>query len=422
MKLTINLLMVLVLALGPRYYAGSVLGLPQQIDGVPGDMGRASRKSMLFHVQSDQKSEDKSGSQSPASGQLDPNSLDAGEGDPEVSAGFDYVFNIAADAQGNLYLASIRDNMVMMLDRQGKLMRIAGTGTFGYGGDNGPATDARLAQPQGLAVDSAGDLYIADSRNYRIRKVSKGVITTVAGNGQPEKPQAHLIPKLFFRDNCRATEGHIAPSDVAVDSEGNLYVTEMERHRIRKISKGVITTVAGNGTPGRGGDNGPATKAQLWNPKGIAVDNAGNLYITERLRVRKISNGMITTVAGSDGRQGCSGDNGPAANALFGQIEDIAADSVGNLYIADPMCGRIRKISADVIAIAAGTGIAGYGGDNGPAINARLRSLAGIAVDSAGNLYIADHGNSRIRRVSNGVITTLIRFSRKNDASNGGLR
>jgi hypothetical protein len=321
------------------------------------------------------------------------------ENNPWISAGIWFVEGMAADSKGNVYLALISQNIVVRLDSDGTLTRIAGTGTFGYSGDNGPAGNAQLAHPSGVAVDSAGDLYIADSRNYRIRKVSNGTITTFAGNGKPVK--------LFFRDNCRATDAHIAPSGVAIDPTGNLYIAESEGHRVRKVSNGRITTVAGIGRYGYSGDNGPAKKAQLWNPRGIAVDSAGNLYIAERKGVRSVSNGVIVTIAGDYTRQGYSGDNGPAINATFGQVEDIAVDSVGNLYIADTMYHCVRKVSDGMIATIAGNGAPGFGGDNGPAVDAQLHSPMSVAVDSVGNLYIADHSNRRIRKVSNGIITSL---------------
>jgi sugar lactone lactonase YvrE len=245
-----------------------------------------------------------------------------------------------------------------------------------------------LFNPQGVAVDAAGNLYIADTYNNRIRKVSGGVITTVAGNGTSGSRD----------DNIPATSAQLNwPYGIAVDGAGNLYIANTYNNRICKVSGGIITTVAGNGMHGFGGDNGPATSAQLSWPDGVAVDAAGNLYIadTDNDRVRKISGGVITTVAGN-GTEGFSGDKGPATSAQLGWPYSVAVDTAGNLYIADTYNNRVRKVSNGVITTLAGDGTFGFGGDNGPAISAAV-SPAGIAVDSAGNVYLADTVNNRIR-------------------------
>jgi len=311
---------------------------------------------------------------------------------------------IAADSLGNLFFVNQR--IVLRLDATtGVLTLVAGTGAPAFSGDNGPATSAQLFDPQGLAVDSAGNLYIADSRNNRVRKVSNGVITTVAGNGLPG----------FSGDNGPATSAQLwGPAGVAVDSAGNLYIADKYNFRIRMVANGVISTVAGSAAPGFGGDNGPATSAQLTNPLSVAVDSAGSLYIADDFdaSIRKVSNGVITTVAGS-WVPGFGGDNGPATSALLSQPRGLAVDSAGNLYIADYGNQRVRKVSNGVITTVAGNGTQGFSGDNGPAASAQLYYPNGVAVDSAGNLYIADTVNNRIRKVSGGIITTL--------AGNGGF-
>ncbi len=314
-----------------------------------------------------------------------------------ASLGYGVPRYIAADRAGNVFF--VDQNTVLRLDATtGVLTLVAGNGSVGFSGDNGPATSAQLNNPGGVAVDSAGNLYIADSGNARIRKVSGGVITTVAGGGSSG-----------FFDTGPATSAQLwGPGGIAVDSNGDLYFSDTALFGyglIRKVSGGVITTVAGGGSSGLG-DNGPATSAQLYLPAGVAVDSAGNLYIADPVsyRVRKVSNGVITTAAGN-GTQGFSGDNGPATSAQLSGPTGIAVDSAGNLYIADS--GNIRKVSNGVITTVAGNGTQGFSGDNGPAISAQLYGPWGVAIDSAGNLYIADSYNSRIRKVTNGVITTV---------------
>ena len=312
---------------------------------------------------------------------------------PGISAGIGKVSGVAVDSARNVFVSIPIFHIVLRLDAvTGVLTLAAGNGTPGFSGDNGPATSAQLFQPHGLAVDSAGNLYIADTLD-RIRKVSNGVITTVAGGGSS------------LGDNGPATSAQLSsPDDVAVDSAGNLYIADSLHGRVRKVSKGLITTVAGNGTLGFSGDSGPATSAQLAHPEGITVDSAGNLYIAERnnSRVRKVSDGVITTVAGN-GTFGFSGDNGPATSAQLDEPLSVAVDSAGNLYIADRR-NRIRKVSNGVITTVAGGGSSL--GDNGPATSAEF-SPGGIALDSAGNLYIADSLNHRVRMVSKGLITTV---------------
>ena len=320
----------------------------------------------------------------------------SGDNGPAANAQLANPGSIAVDSAGNLYIADGYNYRIRKVSN-GVITTIAGNGTPGFSGDNGPATSAQLDFPYGVAVDSAGSLYIGDSGHNRIRKVSNGVITTVAGNGTPG----------FSGDNGPAISAQLnGPSGVAVDSAGNLYIADYLNQRIRKVSGGLITTVAGDGTPWFGGDNGPATRAELWYPSGLAVDSAGNLYIADTFnhRIRKISNGVITTAAGGGPSLG---DNGPAASAQLLYPYDVAVDAAGSLYIADTGHNRIRKVSNGVIATVAGTGTCCFSGDNGPAASAQVFGPQGVAVDSAGNLYIADFLSHRIRKVSNGVITTV---------------
>jgi sugar lactone lactonase YvrE len=217
----------------------------------------------------------------------------------------------------------------------GVIATVAGDATYGYGGDGGPATGAQLNYPVGIALDSAGNLYIADSGNNLVRMVSNGVISTVAGGG------------FLFGDGGPATSAQLFfPAGVAVDSAGNLYIADTDDDCIRMVSNGVIITVAGNGTQGFSGDGGPATSAELYSPESVAVDSAGNLYIADtwNYRIRRVSGGMIATVAGN-GKPGFSGDGGLAAGAQFSLPEGIAVDSTGDLYAGDWGNNRVRLLT-----------------------------------------------------------------------------
>ncbi len=278
---------------------------------------------------------------------------------------------------------------------------IAGTGTAGSSGDGGQATSAQLNRPRGVAVDAQGNVYVADESSHRVRKVSGGTISTVAGTGTAG----------YSGDGGQATSAQLnGPVGVAVDGQGNLYIADRDNARIRKVSGGTISTVAGTGTAGYSGDGGQATSAQLSNPYGIAVDTQGNLYIADlsNNRVRKVTAaGVISTVAGT-GTAGYSGDGGQATSAQLKNPIAVAVDTQGNLYIADYGNYRVRKVTAaGVISTVAGTGTAGYSGDGGQATSAQLNSPAGVAVDAGGTLYMADWANNRIRAVSGGIITTI---------------
>ncbi len=313
-------------------------------------------------------------------------------------------YGVAVDSAGNLYISDSGNNVIRMVSK-GVITTVAGNGTPGYTGDNGPATSAQLDAPYGVAVDSAGNLYIADSVNNVIRKVSKGVITTVAGNGTC----------CFSGDNGPATSAQLfTPVAVAVDSAGNLYIADFGNNIVRKVSNGVITTVAGNGTPSFGGDNLQATSAELDQPTGVAVDSSGNLYIadTANIRIRKVSGGVITTVAG--GGTGCTqqtdplGDGCPATSAELYEPMGLALDAAGNLYIADTVNNRIREVSNGQITTVGGNGTTGYSGDGGAATSADLDAPYAVTVDSAGNLYIADFSNDRVRIMTSSSCTYSI--------------
>ena len=320
----------------------------------------------------------------------------SGDGGPAVQAQLSEPSGVAADGAGNFYIADRYNHRIRKVDSTGTITTIAGSGGDGFGGDGGPAVEARIATVFGVAVDGAGNLYIADGGNERIRKVdSTGTITTVAGSGGDG----------FGGDGGPAVEAELRnPWGVAVDGAGNLYITDRGNDRIRKVdSTGTITTIAGTGERGFSGDGGPAVQAQLSEPLGVAVDGAGNLYFADagNSRIRKVdSTGTITTIAGSGGG-GFSGDGGPAVQAQLNLPLGVAVDAAGSVYIADLWNNRVRKVdSAGVITTIAGTGERGFSGDGGPAPAARLSLPLGVAVDGAGNLYFADSRNERIRKLT----------------------
>jgi RHS repeat-associated protein len=303
---------------------------------------------------------------------------------------------IAVDAAGNLYIAEQPYSRVRKVDANGIITTVAGTGTPGYSGDGGPATEAELDYPYDVAVDAAGNLYIADSSNSCVRKVdTNGIITTVAGTGEYG----------YGGDGGPATEAILSvPHGVTVDASGNLYIVDPGNNRLRKVdASGIITTVAGTGQEGFSGDGGPATEAKLYDPVGVAIDATGNLYIVDATihTVRKVdAKGTITTVAGSRGC-GFSGDGGPATEAFLCRPHGVAVDTTGNLYIADSSNRCVRKVDAKgTITTFAGIGTSmGYSGDGGPATEARLSYPLRVAADAAGNVYIADTDNHTVRKV-----------------------
>jgi sugar lactone lactonase YvrE len=329
----------------------------------------------------------------------------SGDGGPATSAQLDGPQGVAVDAAGNLFIADTDNSRVRKVTTGGVISTVAGNGTGGYSGDGGPATSAQLYNPWGVAVDTAGNLFIGDNYNHRIRKVTpSGVISTVAGNGLSG----------FSGDSGPATTAELnGPIGVAVDAAGNLLIADTDNNRIRKVTPdGVISTVAGTGTKGYSGDGGAATSAQLYSPYGVALDAAGNLFIADTWneRIRKVTpGGVISTVAGN-GHSSFSGDSGPATSASLSYPYGVTVDAAGNLFIADHSNDCIRKVTPDgVINTVAGIGTWGFRGDGGPATLAQLGFPYGLAVDTAGNLFIADFLNSRVRKVTpDGVISTVV--------------
>ena len=318
-----------------------------------------------------------------------------GDGSSATETGIKYPGHIAIDAAGNLYITEYTNHCIRKVDTNGTITTIAGTEIYGYSGDGGPATEAQLYQPLSIAIDAAGNLYIADSLNSRIRRVdTNGIITTVAGNGT----------NGYSGDEGPAVEAQLYyPNAVALDTAGNLYISDNHNIIRRVDTSGIITTIAGSSINGYSGDGGPATEALLNRVTSLAVDAKGNLYISEFLNecVRRIdTSGIITTVAGN-GTNGYSGDGGLATEAQLNYPSAIALDAKGNLYIAEYRNHRIRCVdTSGIITTVAGTGINDYSGDGGPATEAQLNSPNGVALDATGNLYIADTGSYRIRRIS----------------------
>ena len=325
-----------------------------------------------------------------------------GDGGPATEAQFDLPLDVTVDGSGNIYIVDTQNRRIRKVDAEGITTTVAGNGSMGYSGDGGPATEAELYVPYAVAFDASGNFYIADEGCDCVRKVdTNGIIATVAGNGIGG----------YGGDGGPATEARLRnPRGVAVDASGNLYIADRSNNRIRKVGPdGIITTVAGNGYLGSYGDGGPATEARIYYPEALAVDASGNLYLTDYRRIRKVdTSGIITTIVGN-GSAGYSGDGGPAAEAQISVVTDLAVDASGNLYIADGYNNhRIRKVDTyGIITTAAGSGcagypscIGGYSGDGGPPSGAQLNRPRGVDVDTAANIYIADTTNNRIRKVA----------------------
>ncbi|HEY3285318.1 MAG TPA: hypothetical protein VGN26_23850 [Armatimonadota bacterium] len=314
-----------------------------------------------------------------------------GDSGQATNAMLNYPQDLAFDLSGGLLVADEANNRVRRISPSGIITTIAGDGRQMSLGDGGMASSASISVPQSVAVDSQGNLFVAEKLANRVRRVDpQGVITTVAGNGL-SGPLGEGGPAL--------AAGMVDPASVAVDWFGRPYFSDLGSDRVRRIEpSGTITTVAGS-TRGMAGDGGPAAQAKLNLPHGLAFDRAGRLYIADRSnnRVRVVSpNGEIATAAGG----GVHGDGFPAVDAALNAPFRVAVDGAGSLFIGEALGCRVRKVSTDgTITTVVGTGVAGFSGDGGPAVSARLTEPSGLAIDAEGNLLISDLKNHRIRKV-----------------------
>lgn len=366
-----------------------------------------------------------------------------GDGGLAVEAFLNSPRDVAVDGDGNFYVADHNNHRVRRVSAStGEIITVAGTGIRGFTGDGGPAVDARLSSPRGLAIDASGHLLIADTLNDRIRKVDlgSGIITTIAGGGSS------------LGDGGLATAAKLSlPEDVTTDGVGNLFIADLLHHRVRRVDNatGIIETIVGNGTGGFSGDSGPAVDASLFFPRGVAVAANGDIFVSDssNSRIRKVdqATGTITTLAvvgspqgieldsagdvvvstfgsrvesvdGSTGvvttlvgtvTLGFAGDSGPASTALINRPQGVGVDGSGNIYIADTGNNRVRKVDAttNIISTVAGSGE----GDGSLATNAQFSAPHGIDVDGSGNLFVVDSGNNRVRKIdgTSGIITAF---------------
>ncbi len=327
----------------------------------------------------------------------------SGDGGPAVKAELNLPTGVGEDLSGNLYIGDSANNRVREVKsptmiNTDTISTFAGTGSGGYSGDGGPATNAKLSAPTGIAVGPNGWVYIADTGNNRVRVVKSGIISTLAGNGSCSSKVG---------DGGSATSASLcAPTGVTVDSAGDVFIADSVHSEIRKVNTaGTISDYAGTGSFGYSGDGGAATKAKLGLPVGVALDSAKDLYIADSAYsvVREVTaTGTIKTFAGT-GSLGYSGDGGPATKAKLSAPTGLGVDSLGDVFISDSGNNRIREVNTGgTISTYAGNGTRGFSGDGGPANKAQLNTPTGSIVMDGKALYFSDTGNQRVRGVFNG--------------------
>lgn len=320
----------------------------------------------------------------------------------------EYPNGLAVSSDGRLFISDIGSHRVLRLERSGRLTHIAGTGNGGFSGDEGTAVSARLNGPHDLLFDNSGNLLIADTLNHRIRRVDRsGIITTIAGNGKSA---------FAGDGGPATEASLNGPQGMALDNIGNLLIADTWNHRIRRVDRsGIISTIAGT-VPGFGGDGGPASACQINLPMAVVASPDGSVFLSDAAnsRIRRIdADGTIRTIIGFGPGQdlygaGFSGDGGPPEKARIFSATDLKLDSAGNLYISDSGNHRVRLVRDGLITTIAGSGRQGAGGDSGSAVDCELNTPQKICHDRDGSLFIADRANRRIRKVdSRGIIRTI---------------
>jgi len=344
----------------------------------------------------------------------------SGDGGPAVKAALNLPTGVSEDVAGSLYIGDTFNNRVRKVKNPttinaDTISTIAGTGSAGFSGDGSPATAAKLNHPTGTAVDSHGNVFVADTFNNRVRKIdTTGKITTYAGNGQCDNQnnqgnqnQNQNYSMSSAGDGRPAVNGFLCgPTGLAVDPGGNLYVADSGHNAVRLVStSGVISTYAGTGVAGNSGDGGLATSARLKAPTGVALNALNNLFIadTGNNRVRVVNTSHVINAFAGTGSGGYGGDGGPATAARLSAPSGLGVDPSGNVYVSDTGNQRVRQVNTGgTISTYAGNGTAGFSGDGGPATAAQLHFPTGAVAADGNAVYFCDTANQRVRGIFNG--------------------